>query len=264
MKKDKSMGRVRLPSERRRGEASREVLPASYGEDRVVLLPVEPYSAHVYWDLGREKRKLPSKRSRPVLRFHDITGSNPENPSGSFDVEVDLRAGNWYVPLWSAGRSYVVELGMRNGKGMFYPLVRSNAAHFPPAHPAEETEEEYMLVIGDAERGVLILREYEELSEQTPEVKEPESAEEPQREERHKPIAPVPPVFFGPPVISFMEEREEKIETRLPEKGIPLPPEKKRRDEAHKRVHSGRDLTAIAEASFSGVSSSPLPGYARE
>ncbi len=130
-------------------------LPESYGETRVVLLPVEPYLLHVYWEvtsveLEKAKDQLGDEygRSKAILRCYDVTDIIFEgtNAHGSFDVPVDLSAKSWYVDLWSPEKSYFVELGFKTEGGRFFPIARSNIAEIPPAWPAPKTDEHYMLV----------------------------------------------------------------------------------------------------------------------
>lgn len=122
-------------------------LPARYDETRVVLTVVDPHLVNVRWDLNarhlsRVKRGSArgGRTSFPVVRFHEVI----EGPSHAgreverFDVEIDLGPGNWYVPLWSADRTYFVELGFKTTGGDFYPLARSNTAVVPPSGPAEK------------------------------------------------------------------------------------------------------------------------------
>ena len=145
-------------------ESSRELtsepgdLPDSYGETRVVLLSVEPYLIHVYWEvafveLEKAKHRLGDEygRSRAVLRCHDVTNIifDGTNTHGSFDVDIDLKAKNWYVSLQSPEKSYFVELGFRTEDGRFHPIARSNIAETPPDRPAPKSDEYYMLVAGD-------------------------------------------------------------------------------------------------------------------
>jgi hypothetical protein len=266
LKKEKKNEQALLFIGKKAKQSSREELFRSYGEDRVVLLPVEPCCAHVYWDLDPErvKKKLPARSAQPLLRFYDITPGCSDEPSGFFDVEVDLRAGNWYVPLWSPGRSYVVELGMRNGRGRFLPLVRSNEAAFPPAHPSEETGTEYMLVMGDAEKGVFILREFEEPPELPGETAKEEMPEvRPAGEEVFKAIPPVPPLFFSADVSSFMQEREEEQRVEISGE-LPSLAERAGRGRSAAGGYRAEDLTIMAEASFSLTALSVPSGYERK
>ena len=133
-------------------------LPDSYGETKVVLLPVEPYLLNVYWDvffteLEKAKHQLGDEygRSQAILRCYDITNiiSDGTNANSSFDVRIDLLAKNWYVHLWSPEKSYFVELGFNTEDGRFYPIARSNICETPRAWPAPKSDEHYMLVAGD-------------------------------------------------------------------------------------------------------------------
>lgn len=133
-------------------------LPASYDTTRVVLHPVEPYLVTVYWELSPDDLRKVSRLSRTyprkaeaVLRFHDVTRAIPgsKHGPGFFDISVDLKAGNWYVHLWSAEKSYFVELGIRTASGRFLPIAASNTAEVPPARPSPHSDEDYLLVTGD-------------------------------------------------------------------------------------------------------------------
>jgi hypothetical protein len=133
-------------------------LPDSYGETRVVLLPVEPYSVHVYWDvtfveLEKAKHRLGDEygRSQAILRCYDITNIifDGTNTHSSFDVPVDLSDKGRYVDLWSADKSYFVELGFKTEDSQFYPIARSNTAETPCVRPAPKSDEHYILVAGD-------------------------------------------------------------------------------------------------------------------
>lgn len=138
-----------------------EHFPDSYDVTRVVLLPVDLYRIHVYWDIAkRDLERVRNQigkeveRAQATLRFYDTTHIffDGTNAHSSFDVDINLQAGNWYVHLWSPGRSYCMDLGFRTGDGRFFPIVRSNMAEMPPAHPSEKGKERYMLVSEDFKR----------------------------------------------------------------------------------------------------------------
>lgn len=136
-------------------------LPDSYGDTKVVLLPVDPYLVHVYWDVAPgelEKTKTHlgegPQHVQATLRFYDITSIifDGSNAHSVFDVDIELQARNWYVHLWSPERSYCVDLGFRTKDGRFVPIARSNVAETPRAWPLERGEERFMLVTGNYER----------------------------------------------------------------------------------------------------------------
>jgi len=107
-------------------------LPSTYGKNRLVLLPIDPYLIYAYWELA--DGPPPTDGAHPVLRFH-------ETPGRPFDIEVDLGAGNWYVHLWSAGKQYQAALGVRSEDGTFVELAQSNTVQTPSSGPVPATPE---------------------------------------------------------------------------------------------------------------------------
>jgi hypothetical protein len=117
-----------------------------HGKARVVLLPVDPYTVHVYWELDPDWQKQAEQAfgkgflySRPILRFYDLTQVvlNGKKSHPYFDIPVDLAKRNCYVHLWSPQKTYVVDLGWKTEQGRFFCAGRSNTAHTPSARPAE-------------------------------------------------------------------------------------------------------------------------------
>jgi hypothetical protein len=131
-------------------------LPTGYGKTRIVLLPVDPYLVHVYWEVsgsgtGFVKALVEAGALRPqaVLRFHDVTAMpvGGVRAEGSFDVKVDVEARNWYVRLLSPEKSYVVDLGFRGRDGRFHRIARSNRGETPRAWPCAEAGQQRMRVV---------------------------------------------------------------------------------------------------------------------
>ncbi len=122
---------------------------------RVAVMVVNPYLLHVYWQISERDREnnrdildKSGAKSRPVLRFYDITcilfdGTNAHR---IFDVGVDLRTMNWNVPIWKADKSYVVDLGYKASDGGFYPIARSNVINVPPVDPSHRLAESCLRV----------------------------------------------------------------------------------------------------------------------
>jgi hypothetical protein len=120
-------------------------------------MTVNPYLLHVYWQISEEElvtfrhTLLESNAdARPVLRFYDIPcilfdGTNARR---IFDVEVDLRVMKWNVPIWSADKSYVIDLGYKAPDGRFYQIARSNVVNVPRAEPSRRIDERYLRVEG--------------------------------------------------------------------------------------------------------------------
>ncbi len=111
-------------------------LPWSYGETELVLMPVDPYLIHAYWDFSPDDWKaIQNKREQVVLRIYDITmiQFNGTNAHNFFDVPISLEAQCWYVPIWSADKSFCADLGWRYSDGSFRPIIRSNVIQTPRA-----------------------------------------------------------------------------------------------------------------------------------
>lgn len=104
-------------------------LPWSYGETELVLMAVDPFLVHAYWDFSAEDWETVRHHRGPVvLRVYDVTmiRFNGANAHSYFDVPVGLDARNWYIRLWSAEKSLCADLGWPRPDGSFETLVRSN------------------------------------------------------------------------------------------------------------------------------------------
>jgi len=126
-------------------------------ETKLVLLPVEPYLIHAFWevappDLDQAKQKLGKKKDleSAFLRFHDITHISPAKKEAQqiFDIRIDLHEKNWYIHLWSTGRIYFAELGLKSSDGQFVYIARSNIAEVPPEQPVQQTVESHLPIKG--------------------------------------------------------------------------------------------------------------------
>ena len=115
-------------------------LPNAYGVTCLVLLPVHPRLAHVFWDLSGPDLKTALQRlndssstTRPILRLYDVTDvpAHEKRTEEAFDIDIDPETGRWYVPLDEPERSCFVELGLKSAEGEFCPLVRSRAVSMP-------------------------------------------------------------------------------------------------------------------------------------
>ena len=124
-------------------------LPRSYGSDRLVLLPRDPWWLFAYWEITAASR-VDALRSlgddaagaREVLRIYDVTfiEFDGQNAWSWFDVDFAPGAESWYVNVGKPGTSYCAEIGLRTGGGRFVPLVRAVTVQTPPAQPAPEAQ----------------------------------------------------------------------------------------------------------------------------
>ncbi len=126
-----------------------------YRDDRIVLMIRDPYWCFVYWDLSDDKEKKIGNEiqnsagiCKLILRVYDVTsiefdGSNAHQHK---DIEVTGMAGNWYINVWAADRSYCVEIGLLYAGGNFVTLLRSNVVCTPCDKVSSVVDEEWMVV----------------------------------------------------------------------------------------------------------------------
>ncbi|MFA6564588.1 MAG: DUF4912 domain-containing protein [Verrucomicrobiia bacterium] len=130
-------------------------LPASYNHTRLTLVEIEPHWIHAYWEITAPDCEAARAAAGPkageaawLLRFYDVADIEFDgaNARDSFDVPVDVSAGNWYVNLWSGGKTYCAEIGLRAPDGKFTPVSRSGVVQVPAATAAPRAEAEWMKV----------------------------------------------------------------------------------------------------------------------
>lgn len=123
-------------------------VPRSYGVDRLVLLPRDPWSLFAYWELTPTTRLAAlralgaeAREACEVLRIHDVTFLTfaGDNAWHTVDVELPPGAESWYVQVWQPAASYCAEIGLRTASGRIVPLLRSNTITAPRAAPAADT-----------------------------------------------------------------------------------------------------------------------------
>jgi hypothetical protein len=132
--------------------SSSDQLPSSYGETIVMLVPVDPTIAHVYWDVSPEDMER-SGSAPTALRVYDIHGRvfDGTNARGFFDVDIELDDRSSYVSLPDTEGSCQVDLGFITEDGGFVALAQSNSVQTPKSAPSARGEHEYLFVRGDYE-----------------------------------------------------------------------------------------------------------------
>ncbi|MBA3761918.1 MAG: DUF4912 domain-containing protein [Chthoniobacterales bacterium] len=108
--------------------AESRALPRSYGSGTLCLMPRDPHSLFVYWDIDwstafRER----SPRARKVyLRVLNSGASEQQT------VEIEPMAGSCYVTVPEAGATYSGEIGFFDPPGIWNSLATSEAICTPP------------------------------------------------------------------------------------------------------------------------------------
>ena len=124
-------------------------------ESRIVLMDIDPYSLHAYWEITNiDKKRIlkqfdeSSKPPRQIIRVYDVTyiHFDGKNAHSYFDIEINRNRGNWYIDLWSSHKSLYAEIGMKSYLGDFHPIARSNFIDTPRAYQSSSDEERWMRV----------------------------------------------------------------------------------------------------------------------
>jgi hypothetical protein len=111
----------------------RRELPEEYGENEVILMPVDPNVIFVDWEIKKEE--IPAADTSLTMRVFDATTGQaaPDLPAKwCFDVPLDGRIGSDFFDIGMPGRDVAIEIGLhRNEK--FSPILRSGKVHMPEA-----------------------------------------------------------------------------------------------------------------------------------
>ncbi|HTF99979.1 MAG TPA: DUF4912 domain-containing protein [Nitrospirota bacterium] len=139
-------------SEQQQAGSGHAELPASYGEDRIVLMTRDPFVAHAYWEATpariERERSWFGWDSKLAIRIYDVTGVqfDGRNAIGYYDQEVPDRMGNWYFDLGRPSHSFCADMGLLSPEGRFITIARSNFVTMPRDGVSDVIDEEWMLV----------------------------------------------------------------------------------------------------------------------
>ena len=109
--------------------------PHSYDMNKVVLLPVDPKFAFIYWEVRQDTLDgvLSAFGGKLTLRVYDVTNIdfNGYNAHEWWDMEMYHRIGTWYLRHHKGDRNLLVDIGVKSHDGNFHVISRSKAIYFP-------------------------------------------------------------------------------------------------------------------------------------
>jgi len=137
-------------------EPERFNLPLRYNDNRIVLIPRDPWWIHTYWDISQEKinettAKIPlheRENLKWALRVHDVTGISNftgYNSHSFYDIDINFDAYNWYINVNAPEREWCVEIGLKTKNGRFFVVLRSNIIKTPYFGISDIVDEEWAL-----------------------------------------------------------------------------------------------------------------------
>ncbi|MBC7476391.1 MAG: Rho termination factor N-terminal domain-containing protein, partial [Candidatus Sericytochromatia bacterium] len=118
-------------------------------QDKIVLLPVDPFKTFAYWDLSQDTmlKLLELSLSELYLKVNDVTGIiyNGNNANFYWLEKCFVRSRDWYIYPQNSGRNLCVELGyILNGN--FYNISTSNTIYVPPKQASSIVSDTFVIV----------------------------------------------------------------------------------------------------------------------
>jgi uncharacterized protein len=134
-------------------------IPGTYGETYMRALPRDPLWIFAYWEVSGETIELMRRHvgadvynsSKWALRVLDVSDIfyDGTNAWRQMDIELAPYASSWYVKVWEAGRTYMLQCGIVTPDTRFFSAVNSNAVPMPRAGVSSVLDEEWMTASTD-------------------------------------------------------------------------------------------------------------------
>lgn len=137
-------------------DSNRYNLPLRYSDNRITILPRDPWWIYTYWDISEQRineviSSIPvyeRENLKWILRVYDLTGISNfdgKNANSFFDIGIHLEANNWYVNVNQPERSWCIDIGLINPSGKFFMVARSNIIKTPYFGISSVIDEEWAL-----------------------------------------------------------------------------------------------------------------------
>ncbi len=137
-------------------EESKYSLPHRYNDNRLMLVPRDPWWVHTYWDISEDKinavvSDIPDYERADlkwVLRMYDVTGVRNfrgSNANSHYDVDINFGVNNWYVNVNAPEKEWCAEIGLKTKKGNFFAVARSNIIKTPYFGISNIVDEEWAM-----------------------------------------------------------------------------------------------------------------------
>lgn len=140
-----------------------------YFIDRVVILPIDPKFAFMYWEVKEDTLnhffQMYGYDSKLTLRVYDVTSIEFDgyNAHEWWDIEVYNRVGTWYLKHYKSDKNLIVDVGVVSANGEYHVISRSKTIYFPRDHMVAPGKILWMLV---DEFGNKVISEIEDYTEE--------------------------------------------------------------------------------------------------
>ncbi len=125
-------------------------IPAYYNKDMIALMPVDPTSEYVYWEIS-DHTMSEAKQRLNIANDEQLTlkvfAHEPEKVLEFASVKVE-RIGCWYFNINLADKIVWAELGYVDKDGVYHSLIKSKTIKMPADKVSEIVDEETWMTIG--------------------------------------------------------------------------------------------------------------------
>lgn len=139
-------------------QLEKATIPDRYEDNRIVLLARDPYWGYAFWDLHPSlpgdtaaRHGIDLNECNFTLRVYDVTdiSFNGGNAHKHFDIGVHGLKNSWYVNVPEDDRAWLTEIGLKNRKGDFFMMARSNVIMMGNGTVSSRTDENWMIADED-------------------------------------------------------------------------------------------------------------------
>lgn len=134
------------------------ILPGRYNENRLVLMPVNPYMVYGYWEVTEPvikgyAQKAGAGNYRLALHLFAIKDNGAPYVVQSTAIGA---FGEYYFRHYLAGCTVWLELSLEDEYNNRYPVLYSLKTQMPMDHISESTEELYLTILQDGASRTLV------------------------------------------------------------------------------------------------------------
>ena len=128
-------------------------IPENYGLDRLAVFPRDSNWLYAYWELhGGALERLRFQHSAEIIdNARWVLRVRPVNESYSSLVDIDLRAGQWYLNV-TPDNKLIIDMGFVDSHGNFVEVVKGCTVTTPRAGISQICDERWMIVREELEK----------------------------------------------------------------------------------------------------------------
>ncbi len=139
-------------------EASDYKIPERYYAAALILLPVNPSLAYIYWDMDRKTEDMIKNKKDMSIALNIIVRRNNKNVTIE-KVVVEGGEGNYYLNSYLSGERMRCEIGLLDKNGKFTVLMSSNEVSMPKDNFSSKADKTLWMTKGEEHRGQRVIME---------------------------------------------------------------------------------------------------------